>query len=117
MSGNFFSYHESLIIISRTQTHCSVSGLHYFLSILWALCLMFHAPKRIFWLIGVPFAIYLVDTLVEFFSKTYLIENMYFECLSDGACLLTFDNPPGFGINNASYVYIMIPWISKFQAQ
>lgn len=76
---------------------------------------MFHAPQRIFWLIGVPFFCYCADNLVEMFSKTYLIESAYFERLSESACLITFDNPPGFAKMNSAYVYIMIPWISKKQ--
>ncbi|KAL7532935.1 hypothetical protein ACHAXR_006525, partial [Thalassiosira sp. AJA248-18] len=89
-------------------------GLHY-LFIVWALCLMFHAPQRIFWLIGVPLFIYLADSLVEMFSNTYLIESAYFERLSDASCLLTFENPEGFSKLNAAYVYVMLPWISKSQ--
>ena len=40
---------------------------------------MWHAPSRIFYLIGVPLAIYCADFLVGLFVRTHLIENVYFE--------------------------------------
>ena len=46
-----------------------------------ALLLMWHAPFRIFWLIGVPFLIYVADFFVGIFVRTHLIENVYFERL------------------------------------
>jgi hypothetical protein len=44
-----------------------------------AILLMWHAPSRIFWLIGVPFIIYLADFFVGIFVRTHLIENVHFE--------------------------------------
>jgi len=88
-------------------------GLHY-LSILWGTCLMYHAPQRIYWMIGVPLAIYLLDRVFGMFYKTHLVENAYFERLGNEACRVSFENPPGFGKQSA-YVYIMLPWISKYQ--
>ena len=58
------------------------TGLHY-LSLLWGACLMYHAPQRIYWLIGVPLVTYSVDRLVGMFRKTHLVENTYFERLGD----------------------------------
>ena len=52
--------------------------LHYLFWV-WALALMWHAPSRIFYLIGVPLAIYCADFLVGLFVRTHLIENVYFE--------------------------------------
>ena len=80
-------------------------GLHY-LSLVWALVIMHqHAPQRIFWLFGVPFFIYLADKLVGMASKTHLLENAYFERLSDSTCLISFENPAGFGKQNAGEFY------------
>lgn len=89
-------------------------GLHY-LSILWGIALMFHAPQRIFWLIGIPIFIYTADKLAEALFKTHLIESAYFERLGDTSCIISFKNPPGFGTQNSAYVYLMLPWLSKYQ--
>ena len=91
-------------------------GLHY-LSIFWAVGLMCHAPQRIFWMMGVPLALYLIDKAIEIFSRTFLLESAHFERLSDSICVITFENPPGsdFGKANSSYVYLMLPWISRYQ--
>ena len=88
--------------------------LHY-LSILWATALMFHAPQRIFWLIGVPLFIYATDKMVEIFFKTHLTESAYFQRLGESSCIISFENPPGFGKQNSAYVYLMLPWLSKYQ--
>ena len=89
-------------------------GLHY-LSCVWVLSLMFHAPQRIFWMLGVPFFIYVADMLIGALHKTHLLESAHFERLSESFCLITFENPPGFGKFNAAYVYLVLPWISKVQ--
>jgi hypothetical protein len=52
--------------------------LHYLFWV-WALALMWHAPSRIVYLIGVPLAIYCADFLVGLFVRTHLLENVYFE--------------------------------------
>ena len=51
----------------------------HFLFWVWALALMWHAPSRIYYLIGVPLVIYCADFLVGLFVRTHLIENVYFE--------------------------------------
>ncbi|KAL7530397.1 hypothetical protein ACHAXR_003471, partial [Thalassiosira sp. AJA248-18] len=89
-------------------------GLHY-LSIVWGACLMYHAPQRIYWLIGTPLVIYVADHLFGLFHKTNLVENAYFERLGDSSCVVTFENPPSFGKQNSAYVYLMLPWLSKYQ--
>ena len=73
---------------------------------------MNHAPQRIFWLVGVPFFIYAGDKLFGVVSRTYLLENAYFERLSDSFCLITFQNPKDFDDFNAAYVYLVLPWVS-----
>ena len=91
-----------------------IAGLHY-LAIVWAAGLMYHAPERIFWLIGVPFIVYLVDKTIEIFARTFLIESAQFQRLGDSVCTISFENPPGFGKQNSAYVYVMLPWITRFQ--
>ena len=76
---------------------------------------MFHAPQRIFWMLGVPFFVYLTDMMIGALSKTHLLESAYFERLSDSFCLITFENPTGFGKPNAAYLYLVLPWVSKVQ--
>jgi len=89
-------------------------GLHY-LSIIWGAALMCHAPARIFWVIGIPFFIYAADKMMEGFLKTHLVESAHFQRLGDTSCLISFANPPGFGRQNSAYVYLMLPWLSRYQ--
>ena len=53
-------------------------GLHY-LSVLWAAALLFHAPSKISFLIGIPALIYAVDYVLGYFWRNSLIENVFFE--------------------------------------
>lgn len=89
-------------------------GLHY-LSLLWGIALMFHAPQRIFWLIGAPFSIYIVDKIFKIFQTTHLVENAHFQRLGDTSCIISFKNPSGFEMQNTAYVYLMLPWLSRYQ--
>jgi len=89
-------------------------GLHY-LSVVWGVALMCHAPERIFWLIGIPVFVYTADKMVEGLFKTHLLESAHFLRLGDNSCLISFENPPGFGKQNSAYVYLMLPWLSKYQ--
>ena len=50
-------------------------GLHY-LSVVWAVALLFHAPSRIYYLIGVPGAVYLFDYFLGYFVRNSLLENV-----------------------------------------
>ena len=85
-------------------------------SVVWAVALMFHAPQRIFWLIGVPLFLYTADKMVEVLLKTHLIESAHFQRInSNTSCIISFENPPGFGKQNSAYVYLMLPWISKYE--
>jgi len=88
--------------------------IHY-LCLVWAGALMCHAPQRIFWLIGVPLTIYVIDKTIKMFFKTHLIESAFFERLGETSCIISFENPPGCGKQNSAYVYIMLPWISKYE--
>ena len=89
-------------------------GLHY-LSVLWGAALMCHAPQRIFYLVGVPLLVYVADKLAEGLFKTHLVESAHFQRLGESSCLVSFANPPGFGTQNSAYVYLMLPWLSKYQ--
>jgi len=89
-------------------------GLHY-LSWVWALALMWHAPSRIYYLIGIPALIYCVDFFFGFFIRNHLIEDVFFERYGEKGVALHFENPPGYDGKKTSYVYIMCPWISKYQ--
>ena len=53
-------------------------GLHY-LSWAWALALLWHAPSRIYYLIGIAALVYLVDYFFGFFVRINLVENVFFE--------------------------------------
>jgi hypothetical protein len=114
VSGAFITLPMVLPTLKRVMSYEWRKGLHY-LAILWAAGLMCHAPQRIFWMIGIPLFLYLTDKVIEIFSKTHLIESAHFERLSDNICTITFENPPGFGKQNSAYVYLMLPWISRYQ--
>ena len=57
-------------------------GLH-FLSWLWAIALLYHAPNRIYLLIGIPSLIYLIDRVFGFFFRTHLCDTAAFERYGD----------------------------------
>ncbi|EJK47714.1 hypothetical protein THAOC_33548 [Thalassiosira oceanica] len=89
-------------------------SIHY-LAILWAAALMAHAPERIFWMIGVPLLVYIADVIIGY-HKTHLIDNTYFERVGKDTVLVTFKTPDGMAKScSSSFVYVMIPWISKYQ--
>ncbi len=67
-------------------------GLHY-LSIVWAIALLFHAPSRIRWLIGIAAAVYVADYIFGFVKKNNLIEAAYFERYGENGVALHFKNP------------------------
>ena len=88
--------------------------LHY-LSWIWGLALVFHAPAvNIFYVMGIPLLIYFLNYLIGTTSKTFNIQSTIFRKLDNGVSL-SFVNPKGFELQGASYIVIMIPWISKVQ--
>ena len=93
-------------------------GLH-FLSWLWAVALLYHAPSRIYLLIGIPALVYLVDRIFGFFFRAHLCDTVQFERYGGGGVVVEFKNPNGFntgdGSGKTAYVYVMIPWLSRFQ--
>ena len=90
-------------------------GLHY-LAVAWIIALLFHAPSRIYYLLGVPGAVYLMDYIFGYFVRNILIENVSFERYGDNGVALHFENPLSWEAQpKTSYVYVMCPWISKYQ--
>eukprot|EP00986_Skeletonema_menzelii_P017105 scaffold17474_cov90-Skeletonema_menzelii.AAC.1 len=90
-------------------------GLHY-LSIAWAIVLLFHSTSMIYYLIGIPGLMYLVDFLCGYFARNSLIENAFFERYGERGVALYFKNPDNWEKEpKTSYVYVMCPWISKYQ--
>ena len=90
-------------------------GLHY-LSIVWAIALLFHAPSKIPWLIGIPALVYVVDFIFGYFKRNNLVETAYFERYGENGVSLHFENPKSWENRSpTSYVYIMCPWISKYE--
>eukprot|EP00984_Skeletonema_dohrnii_P014383 scaffold6034_cov87-Skeletonema_dohrnii-CCMP3373.AAC.3 len=90
-------------------------GLHY-LSIVWAIILLFHSTSMIYYLIGIPALMYLVDYLFGYFGRNSLIENAFFERYGENGVALHFLNPHNWDKKpKTSYVYVMCPWISKYQ--
>jgi hypothetical protein len=95
VTGSFVILPMTVPYLKKAMSFEWRKGLHY-LSILWAVGLMCHAPQRIFWMIGVPLFLYLTDKALEIFSKTFLIESAHFERLSETCCTISFENPPDF---------------------
>ena len=90
-------------------------GLHY-LSIVWAIVLLFHASSRIFYLIGIAALVYVLDYIYGYIMRNNLIETAYFERYGENGVALHFENPSNWEAKpKTSYVYIMCPWISKAQ--
>ncbi|KAL7492753.1 hypothetical protein ACHAWT_001766 [Skeletonema menzelii] len=90
-------------------------GLHY-LFIVWAVALLFHAPSRIPWLIGIPALVYVSDHMFGYSMKNNLVETAYFERYGENGVALHFDNPKSWENRSpTSFVLIMCPWISKYQ--
>ena len=74
---------------------------------------MLHAPAtHVIFLMGVPVVACVLGYMYSFFFKTHLIESTSFRRLGS-ASVLSFENPPGFKLNGAAYVYVMLPWLNK----
>ncbi len=77
-------------------------GLHY-LAVVWAMALLWHAPSRIYYLIGIPALIYAVDYLFGFFIRNTLIENAHFERYGENGVAVSSILTP----SQYSYVFIL----------
>lgn len=90
-------------------------GLHY-LSNCFAIALLFHAPSRAPFLIGIPALVYVVDCIFGYVKRNNLIEAAYFERYGENGVALHFENPTNWDKKpKTSYVYIMCPWISRYE--
>ena len=100
--------------IKKRMSFETRKSLHY-LSWVWGLAMVFHAPpQHIAWIMGTVMIIYFLDCFVGIYSNTFLVESTMFRRLGNQT-FLSFTNPEGFQLDRASYVYIMLPWISKYQ--
>lgn len=89
-------------------------GLHY-LSIVWGVSICFHAPAtKILYIMGLAVGIYVLDYIVGMLFRTHYIPCVSIERLGEFV-EVTFKTPPGLGTRDASYVYICLPWVSKFE--
>ena len=64
-------------------------GLHY-LAVIWALALLWHAPDRIYYLIGIPALVHAADYFFGLFIRNTLIENAYFERYGENGVAVSF---------------------------
>lgn len=99
-------------------------GLHY-LSWVWAIMLMKHAPARnVFWIVGSAFLVYLLDWFYGVFVMTFLIPSARFVRL-ESAVMIKTKKPKSFpaaaggggdaGHAVGGYCYICLPWITRFE--
>lgn len=89
-------------------------SMHY-LSWVWGLAMVFHAPAvNIFWIMGSACLVYFIDWLLSAHRSTHLVESTIFRKLGSST-LLSFENPQGFKLEGASYVLVLLPWLSKTQ--
>lgn len=90
-------------------------GAHY-LSWLWAIMLMKHAPAgNIFWIIGSAFLVYLVDWIYGLFVMTFLIPSARFVRL-ESAVMIKMEKPKSFShVSVGGYCYLCVPWITRFE--
>ena len=90
-------------------------GLHY-LSIVWGVALMFHAPKmHIRYLMGTPLVLYVADWIYGFFARTFLVDKAVCFTRLECGVELTFKHPEGFKTDGSGYIMVCIPWINKWE--
>lgn len=90
--------------------------IHY-LSWLWMIALMLHAPaQHIFYIIGIPFLIYLLDWFYGCFISTYMAPHARFVRL-ESAVMIRVPKPNGFELKGAggAYCYLCVPWVSNVE--
>ena len=91
-------------------------GLHY-LFLVYAICLCFHAEHtKVFYLIGAPFLLYLVDALLFYLMSTFGTSDLRLNRLSHNLMSLSWKIPKGWsGIRTGGTVYICIPAVTTRQ--
>ena len=89
-------------------------ALHY-LSVFWAISLCFHAPAtHIAFLIGIPLSIYVADWVYGTLFTLHHLQTLHMT--RKGSFVeVSWENPPGFVNPGAGYVYICLPWVSKYE--
>jgi hypothetical protein len=88
---------------------------HSFFSILFAVCIASHAPAtHIFIVASITFGAYLIDWLFSQFLRTFKVTSSCFTRLEQGV-QLRFKNPQGFASERNGYIYLLVPFISKYQ--
>ena len=90
-------------------------GLHY-LFVFWAIALLYHAPSKIPFLIGIPALVYAADCIFGYMKRNDLVETAFFERYGENGVAVHFKNPKAWEDKPpTSYVYIMCPWLSKYE--
>merc|ERR1712048_1048238 len=80
-----------------------------------AICIALHAPAtHIFLVMCLTLAAYLLDYLFCFFGRTFKVTSSFFTRIENGV-QLRFKNPQGFQDSAKGYVYLLIPFINKFE--
>ena len=99
---------KNITFEARKRTH--------YTSWIWLGSLCFHAPARnVFWIIGVPFVIYLCDWFYGLLKNTKMAPSARFVRL-ESAVMIRLKKPDGFELKGSGgYCYLCIPWISKFE--
>ena len=88
-------------------------AMHY-LSIVWGISIMFHAPKtNIFWLLGVSVCLYLLDYVTGYVFCIRFCPTLKLTRLGETAVEIVFEHPPGFINDGGGYLYICLPWLGK----
>lgn len=67
------------IYCGKSHANYLILDVYFFQSYHRAAALCWHAPSRVYYLIGIPALVYLADYLVGLFVRNSLIENVFFE--------------------------------------
>ena len=75
-----------------------------------------HAPvqKHMAPVIGIAVFGYLLDYIYGFFFNIYHVKTSQF-CRIGSAMQLSFTKPDGFNFEEIGFIYLCVPWISKFE--
>lgn len=65
--------------IDKSHANYLILDVYFFQSYHRAAALCWHAPSRVYYLIGIPALVYLADYFVGLFVRNSLIENVFFE--------------------------------------
>ena len=83
--------------------------------VVWGISICFHALKRHIGIImGSAVGVYMFDWLYGYMTKVHHLPTLQFTRLGS-AVEIVFENPPAFVNHGSGYVYICLPWVSRFQ--